>query len=1265
MTTVNVSSVAALRVALADPNVTTILVAPGTYNIVFDPNDPVYRQDGFKVTHDVTIKADPAIGGRADFYAGFNFAKGIFLTSEGVSATFDGIGFFNTRVDFGGGESSNEAGIRHEGKNLTILNCYFENNFNAILGTSRAGTNGSLRGDLTVNNSIFKNNGSIDGAGREHQIYFTGHSASVSNSQFINSGYGHSVKTVVEASTTVTNSIFDDTYNASNCSIDATGGGSLTVTGNTFTRSGLSLPPYAQQNPSFINYFTYRDGGHADAINVTGNTFNAVNVPTGNAFTLLQQYSDQTANISNNILNGAFATVNPVIGDSSGIGNSLNGSPFKLMSFHERAALGTGAIDKIAFNEKRLTYFGIDPVNAYDGLGGDDTLIGDFRQQNTDVFFGGDGNDTLSGGAGDDFLYGGAGNDLLFTGDMTGSSFDRAFGGSGDDRLIVRPTDPRGTKSVYFDGGDGNDFLDARYAMNTNGSFLVGGTGDDIILGSSGGNDSFNGGLGNDIIYTGAGNKNEIDGGPANDPGIDTLVYSGAYGVDLDISFDYSVSEWLRVTPLSAAGTAEIGYYQCPRQFEFIQFANGSYNTTTKQFTPGEIRVSLASLLATRIPVDPGEAILPYDKTKAKLASTGTSAADVLITAGAQAVSGGDGNDQYVMDGYYPASTSYAAITETTTGGIDTVLVRPGYISAGGEYTLAANVEIGVTYELTYAYNALKGNSADNLLVDYDRKNLNINESNETVIFDGGDGNDILYGGNGNDTLMGGNGTDTAVYRGNRSDYSIVAAAAGVTTIVDNITSGTDDGTDTLNSIEQLRFLDGTLNLSTNVFTAQVNSATSIVYAGGSFSLSNYLYSDGSAQAGAVVPPVAAPAPTPVPVPTPAPVPVPVPTPAPVPVPVPVQAPVAVMPVYEKYSDVTTRKGTSSVDKYVGGNGVDYFTMAYDGNKVDTLSGGAGDDVYVISNEDAIIETADGGWDVMVATSNATIRNGVEAMLVTGAGNSYATGSSQNDLLLTDGNRRRFNAGAGDDVMVGSNGSDSFIGDKGTDTAVMLGNYASYTQKKSGATTIFTHKTRTETDSLLGVEKVRFADGLYDTVTQTFTAITFDTAKEWNMKDGVASSKFLNLPAFFPETGGSSKLFIRGDAGDSVALNSIALKRFDNDVQRNGINYRHYAYGSNDLFVESTVQLTSPFESVAAISQGASVSASPTVYSSANLTPLAVDRQQPTSVTAQPIINQAASQLSLLIDAMVSTSVSRGAMVGSRIGMTGDYSDLRYIGVAK
>lgn len=73
----------------------------------------------------------------------------------------------------------------------------------------------------------------------------------------------------------------------------------------------------------------------------------------------------------------------------------------------------------------------------------------------------------------------------------------------------------------------------------------------------------------------------------------------------------------------------------------------------------------------------------------------------------------------------------------------------------------------------------------------------------------GDNGSDLLVGGAGNDRVDGGNGQDTVQLTGNRADYHLSDGPNGTVIVRDLRANGTD-GTDTLVSVERVRFADGT-----------------------------------------------------------------------------------------------------------------------------------------------------------------------------------------------------------------------------------------------------------------------------------------------------------------------------------------------------------------------------------------------------------------------------------------------------------------------
>ena len=168
---------------------------------------------------------------------------------------------------------------------------------------------------------------------------------------------------------------------------------------------------------------------------------------------------------------------------------------------------------------------GADADKMFGGVGsdrlwggdGDDIMLGftpsnDARQAlaagetDNDAMFGGAGGDLMLGGLGDDQVWGGVGADQL----QGGSGNDSLHGEAGDDRMFGEV----GNDLLY--GGEGDDILlgftasdDAKQtlaAAETDDDFLYGGAGSDILLG----------GLGHDYLDGGAG-ADDMEGGKGDD----------------------------------------------------------------------------------------------------------------------------------------------------------------------------------------------------------------------------------------------------------------------------------------------------------------------------------------------------------------------------------------------------------------------------------------------------------------------------------------------------------------------------------------------------------------------------------------------------------------------------------------------------------------------------------------------------------------------------------------------------------------------------
>ena len=187
---------------------------------------------------------------------------------------------------------------------------------------------------------------------------------------------------------------------------------------------------------------------------------------------------------------------------------------------------GNAGNDTLDASKITVTTFGI----TFNGGADNDTALG------------GSGNETLNGGDGNDSLTGGAGNDLL-TG---GKGDDQLLGGTGNDTYAFGDTDTPETDTLTEATNAGSDTLNfstlttavtvdlnsemflATHANRTiktsatgltklapNFENVIGGTGDDSIVGNAAANSLF-GGSGNDTIKGGAG-TDAIRGDDGND----------------------------------------------------------------------------------------------------------------------------------------------------------------------------------------------------------------------------------------------------------------------------------------------------------------------------------------------------------------------------------------------------------------------------------------------------------------------------------------------------------------------------------------------------------------------------------------------------------------------------------------------------------------------------------------------------------------------------------------------------------------------------
>ena len=215
---------------------------------------------------------------------------------------------------------------------------------------------------------------------------------------------------------------------------------------------------------------------------------------------------------------------------------------------------------------------GTDNDDTLLGGAGNDTIVGN---RGNDVKIGGEGDDRLiwNNGDGSDIMEGDAGYDVTEVNGAVdnGDNFElrangeraeferlnlgnfvlnvdnveqfEINGGGGDDTLTVKDLTGTDVLEVVFNGGDGNDILDASQ------------TSVNVTAFGGAGNDSLTGGSGNDVLDGGDGSDTLIGGA-----GADTFV-AGSNGIDTITDFNFSEGDKIQISTLEF-GISSFSYDQ-------------------------------------------------------------------------------------------------------------------------------------------------------------------------------------------------------------------------------------------------------------------------------------------------------------------------------------------------------------------------------------------------------------------------------------------------------------------------------------------------------------------------------------------------------------------------------------------------------------------------------------------------------------------------------------------------------------------------------
>lgn len=228
----------------------TIAVGPGTNYPTLEaalaishPGDTLvlapaqYDSRDIAIDHDLSLIGAPGVV----LTASDRVEKGLLVPGPGTVVTVKNIMFLGAAS-----ADRNGAGIRFEGKELTVDQCTFRNNENGILATGDPG------GSVTVKRSYFTDNGSGDGY--SHGIYQSqGAKFSVSASVFAGTKAGHHLK-ILARDISVKNNRFDDADGKTSYVIDMSAGGNAFIIGNEIIRRKTA------DRHQLFNYDTSRGG---------------------------------------------------------------------------------------------------------------------------------------------------------------------------------------------------------------------------------------------------------------------------------------------------------------------------------------------------------------------------------------------------------------------------------------------------------------------------------------------------------------------------------------------------------------------------------------------------------------------------------------------------------------------------------------------------------------------------------------------------------------------------------------------------------------------------------------------------------------------------------------------------------------------------------------------------------------------------------------------------------------------------------------------
>lgn len=192
-----------------------------------------YTDDFATINTRITIEA---VGGTAHFVAASSPPNGKAILVTNTDVTLSNLEFSGAAVPDGNG-----AGVRYQGGNLTINNCYFHDNQDGLLSAA------DPSGSITINNSEFAHNGTGDGFTHNLYVGQIG-TLTINDSYFHDAVVGHEIKSRALVNIIQGSTIVDGQTGTASYSIDLPNGGNDTISNDLIEQGPQS------QNPAIIHF---------------------------------------------------------------------------------------------------------------------------------------------------------------------------------------------------------------------------------------------------------------------------------------------------------------------------------------------------------------------------------------------------------------------------------------------------------------------------------------------------------------------------------------------------------------------------------------------------------------------------------------------------------------------------------------------------------------------------------------------------------------------------------------------------------------------------------------------------------------------------------------------------------------------------------------------------------------------------------------------------------------------------------------------------